>query len=133
MVELGVDGAFGRTVAGVPGVAADVQDGETLGRVGFQDALDKTLAVLGEEVREQELAMDDLLIEIGGVLVIEGEVATDEGEEDDASAPEVNHEGIVLLALDHFGGGIAGGPAGCLEVLVVVGVVLVGETEVYYL
>ena len=100
------------------------------GGIHVQDLLQQIFEMVGNEIGQHILARKDLFVKLGSVVVLEGEVATDHGEEDDAAAPDVDFEPVILFAGDHFGGGVAGGPAGSLEHLVLL--VGVAEPEIHY-
>ena len=72
-------------------------------------------AIGGEEARDFEFSSHDLLVEVGGLWVLEGQEAADHGVEHDSTAPDVALQAEVLLAGDHLGGGIAGRAASCLQ------------------
>lgn len=116
--------------AGHPRMRQDLVDGVALGLVVGQDVRNQVFCLLGKGLVESVGAGEDLLVEGRGFGVFEGQVAAEHGEEDDPAGPDVDPEAIVLLALDHFGGGVAGGAAGGLEEFPLL--VGVGESEVYY-
>lgn len=61
-------------------------------------------------------------------LVFKGEVPTEHGEEDDATAPNIDLDADVKFACDHLGGSVARTATSSLEQLI--RAVEVGETEV---
>ena len=105
-----------------PPVLADVLDPVPLDGVDGEDVGKHVLGVLGERLGDLVLAGEDLLVELGGLGVFEGQAAAEHRVEDDAAAPDVHHDGLVaVLALDHLGRGVAGRPAGSLEALLCIG------------
>jgi hypothetical protein len=70
----------------------------------------------------------DLAVEEGDAFLAEGEVADEEGVEDDSAAPHVDGSALVLLLADDLGRGVVGRPAGSLEQPSVLH--KVGESEV---
>lgn len=65
-------------------------------------------AVLRKELRYFEIASQYLLVEIGGLGVLEGEEPADHRIKDDTTAPDVGLKTQVLLARDHLGCRVAG-------------------------
>ena len=84
-------------------------------RIGGQQSLDEVAGAASDKLGQSVVARDDLLVELRGVGVLEGQVAADHGEEHDPAGPDVGVEAQVLLARDHLGRGVAGRPAGGLE------------------
>ena len=103
---------------GIPGVGVDVEDGP-----------EHVPAVCREHLGRFEVARHDLLVELVGVGVLEGQEAAQHGVEDDPARPHVHPRALVPLPRDHLRCGIAGRPAGSLEPLP--RLILVGEAEVH--
>ena len=59
-------------------------------------------AIGGEEARDFEFSSHDLLVEVGGLRVLEGQVASDHGVEDDTAGPNVGLQTVVTLPSDHL-------------------------------
>mmetsp|Transcript_77581 Transcript_77581/g.240356 ORF Transcript_77581/g.240356 Transcript_77581/m.240356 type:complete len:268 (+) Transcript_77581:2-805(+) len=88
----------------VPLVLLDVlravlEAAETLGAVVRQQALDEVLGLDVEVPREVDAAREHLLVDAEGVLVVEGRVARQHLEDEDAQGPPV-HGAAVALGLD---------------------------------
>lgn len=64
-------------------------------------------AVLRQELRDFEIAGQDLLVQIRSLRVLKGKEAADHGVEHHAAAPDVRLEAQVLLACDHLRSGVA--------------------------
>lgn len=74
----------------------------SLARVSDEYARDHVPRLVREEVRRRVLCIQDLLVQVGGLLVFEGQVSAEHGVQDDSTAPEVTHQAIVVLASDHL-------------------------------
>lgn len=115
----------------VPRVISDVLDSEALGRIWIQDARYQVLGLFAEERWEFVVGVQNLLVQLLRVLVLERQVPTDHGVQDDSAGPDVCTESEVPLALDHLGSGVARTTASGLEPLAML--VEVRQTEVYEL
>ena len=62
-----------------PRMAFDVLSLVPLGRVGVEDTFHEVLALTGHKFRNLEVSVKDLLVKLGGVGVLERQVATHEG------------------------------------------------------
>eukprot|EP00672_Neobodo_designis_P022365 CAMPEP_0174850216 /NCGR_PEP_ID=MMETSP1114-20130205/19102_1 /TAXON_ID=312471 /ORGANISM="Neobodo designis, Strain CCAP 1951/1" /LENGTH=523 /DNA_ID=CAMNT_0016084655 /DNA_START=308 /DNA_END=1876 /DNA_ORIENTATION=- len=103
---------------------------EALRRVDDDELRDQVLRALGEVSRHAEVATLDLVEERVLVGVIEGEVAGEHHEEDDAARPRVGLEAVVPALLEHLGGDVVGGAAHGLEQRRAVGRLEVRQAEV---
>ena len=65
-----------------------------------------------------------------GVVVFEGQFCHHHGEEDYTQRPYICQLGVIELASDHLGRGVAGGPAGGYKLLF--GFVHIGQSEINY-
>lgn len=86
----------------VPLVRRDVLRGVARLRVHVEYFLDELSAVVANPVGNFELAVNDLLVEYVGVLVLEGQVAADHGKQDDSAGPDVYLGPMIGLATDHL-------------------------------
>lgn len=109
----------------------DLLQFETLLRVRIQDSFQQFLALVRKHFGGFVLASDDFFIEFVGIRIFEGEVAAEHSIEDNAAAPDIGAETLVLLACNHFWGSVAGTATRSFEFLA--WLVLVGQPEVYYL
>jgi hypothetical protein len=100
-----------------PGVGEDRTEIGTLVGVDFEDGADEVEAFAGEVVGGFVLAGEDLLVQLFGVGVLEGEVAAHHRVGDDPRGPQVDSPALVPLVGDHLGRGVAGRAAGRLEQL----------------
>jgi hypothetical protein len=82
----------------------------------------------GEGGREGETTCQDLVVELRDVGVLEGEIATDQGIENDAHAPHVGGGSMVGQPSDHLRARVARRPTGGREELTPY--VSIGEAEV---
>ena len=101
-------------------MAADVGNGVAARRVRIENALHEVLALARDEARDVIVRVEDFFVQLCGVRVLsekrmsrayaylEGQVAADHREEDDAAAPDVDVKSLVALACDHLGGCVAG-------------------------
>ena len=71
-------------------------------RVCVQNFADKVLALWGEELWHGVICAHDLLIEIGCLWVLEGQVSSHHGIEDNTTTPNVSLQSVVLLASNHL-------------------------------
>lgn len=112
-----------------PGVLQDVgQRGSQYGPLGEQ-ALAQLLGQWREVVRVLGLLLEDSRLGDGLVVVVKGQLADEEGVQDDAQTPDVDLFAGVLFALEHLGGAVAHGAAPGLQV-VALALVLAGEAKV---
>lgn len=100
-----------------PGVGFNLFQIEPLLGFRVEDAPQELLAVGGDERGDRVLSGENFLVESGGILVFEGKIAANGGEEDDAAGPEVDQEALVMVASNHLGGGVARTAAGGFELL----------------
>lgn len=91
-----------------PRVVVNLSNAVSLGRVHIEHLLNQIFEVFANEIREDIVARENLLVEFSGVVVLEGQIAADHGEEDDSARPDVHLQPVVLLAADHLGRGVAG-------------------------
>lgn len=87
---------------------------EALLGVDSQESSDQALGLLGDVFLHVIASLQDLLVEVLHIVCLEGHSAEEEGEKDDASAPQVGLEAPVSLVLDDLGGDV-GGSATLLE------------------
>lgn len=89
-----------RLVQRHPGVRADLLEGQPLRDFADEDLGDEVSGSGRDVLGDLELAGEDLVVEHGLALVVEGQVAAEHGEEGDAAAPDVDGDGVVGLARD---------------------------------
>ncbi len=90
-----------------PPVFPNIADGVSPFGVGAEDAFKEVRTVLGDELRNLEVSLQYLLVELGGIWILEGQVPTDEGEHDDAATPDIHIRTEIPLAGNHLRSGIA--------------------------
>lgn len=90
-----------------PGMSPNVSNFKTLLRVSVQYLFHQVLRILTHKARNLELPTENLLVELGGVRIFEGEVATDECEHDNPATPNVYVGSEILFACNHLRGCIA--------------------------
>ncbi len=99
-----------------PGRVHYAPDVQPFLHVGLQHRVDQLGQRLGEALI---VPVEDALLYFGIenllVLVLEGETPVDHGVQDDSTGPDIYLGRQVLLACDHFGGGVARGATGGLE------------------
>lgn len=61
-----------------------------------------------QPIRERIRPRKDLLIQIGCVGILKGQIPTDHGKQNHSTAPYIHVQSIVLLIGNHFGGCVAG-------------------------
>lgn len=110
------------------GVATDVLDSNTRLGVRVQDLLNEVLALRREELGHLVIGSHNLLVQIRCLGVLEGEVASDHGVENDTTRPNVRLQTVISLPGDHLGRCIAWRATRCLQRLILL--VHVGKTEV---
>lgn len=91
----------------VPSMLPNVSNSMSLLWVSVQNTAHHVSGVLRDELRDLEVATQDLLIQVARVRVFKWQVAADEGEKDDTNGPYVNMRSMVALACDHFRCGVA--------------------------
>jgi hypothetical protein len=104
-----------------PAMPPDLLDSHPAVRVRSENALKEVDGLRGDEPGDRIVPGEYLFVEGGGVGILKGQAAADHGEEDDPAGPDVDPQACVFLAGDHFGGRVAGRPAGGLEQLDLVG------------
>ena len=72
-----------------PRVLPDLVDGVPLLGVCVEDAVEEVLGVVRHPLRRLEVGTQDLLVQVGGLLVLKGQVAAEHGVQHDAAAPNV--------------------------------------------
>lgn len=97
-----------------PRVLPDLVDGVPLLGVCVEDAVEEVLGVVRHPLRRLEVGTQDLLVQVGGVRVLKGQISTDKREEDDTTRPNIDVGSIVLLSGDHFWSSITGRTTCCL-------------------
>lgn len=83
-------------------------------RVGVQNFGKQVLALWRHELGDLVVSTQDLLVKVGGLGILKGQVAAHHGKQHHATAPDVALQAFVLLASNHFRGCVAGRTAGCL-------------------
>ena len=95
-------------------VVAVVAGAEPALGVGVEEAEDEVLGAQGEEVGELDDPLEDLLVDVAGlVVVVERRVTGQQLVDEDADAPVVDLLAVAALVglLEHLGGEVLGGPA----------------------
>ena len=81
--------------------------------VHCEDLGDHVFGLKGKMLGDPVLSRQYLLIEFGGLLILERQAPTKHGIEDDSTAPNVDKEWVIFgFSLNHFRSGIAGRPTG---------------------
>mmetsp|Transcript_106822 Transcript_106822/g.309002 ORF Transcript_106822/g.309002 Transcript_106822/m.309002 type:complete len:273 (-) Transcript_106822:95-913(-) len=91
----------------VPSVVTYPRQCEPLGRICGEHAADEVRNLVRDEVGHLVLGGADLAVELCVVRVLERQIAADKRKKDHTTTPDVNHWGMVLLASNHLGRGIA--------------------------
>lgn len=86
----------------VPLVVPNIVHRESFNWVCVQNFLYQIFGGLGDESRNEVVAVQYLFIEFAGVGVLEGEVATSHGVEDDAAAPNIRVKSVITLPSNHL-------------------------------
>mmetsp|Transcript_46230 Transcript_46230/g.133159 ORF Transcript_46230/g.133159 Transcript_46230/m.133159 type:complete len:224 (+) Transcript_46230:372-1043(+) len=95
---------------GVPRVLPHLWDGQPPGRIRVQNACDKVGEFRRNEVWKLISSAQDQTVQHRRVGILEREVATDEGEQNDAAAPHVASLRGVSVTRDHLRRRVARGP-----------------------
>jgi hypothetical protein len=98
-----------------PTVVTNLRHGNTLVHILGEHAADNIAKVLGEVVRESNLAFADFIQQTTNVVVVEGEVSRAESEKENSQAPNVGLRSIVLLSSNDLWCCIMRGAARCLQ------------------
>jgi len=104
-------------------------DAHALAGVDIEHAVQEGPCLLGHIGRNLEVPPHDLVVKGLRVRIVEGQVPTQQGEQNDARRPNVRLQRVVLQSGDHFWRGVAGRPAGRLEHLVFL--IRVRQSEVH--
>ena len=83
-------------------MSSDVGNTDTSFWVRVEDFDDKVLALRRKELGHLVVGSHDLLVEVRGLWVLEGQVASDHGVEDDSAGPNVGLQTVVTLSSDHL-------------------------------
>lgn len=86
--------------------------------INGEDSTDEVLGVLRKMVGKGVGSAEYLLVEGGGVRVLERQIAAKAGEEYHPGTPEIDSQADVLLTSNHLRSRIAGAPARSFEQLV---------------
>ena len=70
--------------------------------VSLEDFVDQVDALGREPLGHLELATQNLLVKLGGRLVLKGQVTGHHCEEDDSAGPDIDAGTIVLKTVDHL-------------------------------
>ena len=70
--------------------------------VRVEDLDNKVLALRRKELGHLVVSSHDLLVEVRGLWVLKGQVASDHGVEDDTAGPNVGLQTVVTLPSDHL-------------------------------
>lgn len=85
---------------------------DALGWINSQYLTDEILQLDGNVARYRVLSIQNLAVQFGSVLVLEGKETAYHSEENDSSTPHIHHDGFIRrLPLNHFRSGIARRPA----------------------
>ena len=93
----------------------DLIEADSVIWIFLQKFLDKILTGVAESKRQFEVTGLDFLIEFGGYIVLERQVAQHHCVKEDSAGPEIYFFGIVCELVQHFRRCIAGRSAGCLQ------------------
>lgn len=99
----------------VPGVVSDIFNGKALSGVRIKDHGDQVLGIVRKKAGHLVVCLEDLLVQLFGVLIFEWQVSADHCVQDYSAAPDVSSKSQVLLALDHLWCSVARTAASCLE------------------
>lgn len=98
---------FDRSDFGVPVVAANVSDRDSLGWVSVEDPLHEVLQIQREGGRYSVVARENLFVQLVRVGIFKRQISTSHRVEDNAAGPDIRSEAVVLLAGYHFRRGVA--------------------------
>lgn len=87
-------------------------------RVRLEYLLNNVFVLCRYEPRNQEVARQNLLVQLVGVGVLKRQVAARHRVQDDPARPDVTAEAVVPLPCDHLGRSVARTATGCFEGLV---------------
>ena len=102
-----------------PLVVSNVGRCESEGGLMNHYLTDEVFGVCADELWDLVIALQYLLVELGGVWFLEREESTDESEQDNAAGPAVDLRPYIVLASNHLWSGIARRATRRLEGLVV--------------
>mmetsp|Transcript_73652 Transcript_73652/g.159358 ORF Transcript_73652/g.159358 Transcript_73652/m.159358 type:complete len:451 (+) Transcript_73652:1224-2576(+) len=103
----------------VPWVRTNDRYGEAARWIRREKPRDEILDGLADEFRRAVACGKDLLVKLCRLLILEGEVAADKGEENDPTAPEVAKGGHVAVAGNHLRCSVARRATGRLQELLI--------------
>ena len=113
-----------------PGVLPDLGYGVPMVRVHRDKLANEIAARFRNTFMHLEFALQNLVVEVVGVLIVfEGEIATEHGEKYHSSRPDVDFNWLVAKTLKHFRGCVARGTTGSLQQIIFL--VGVREAEIH--
>lgn len=80
----------------------DLVNADSLVRICNENLLYEILCIIREEFWKSKFRTQDFLVEAGGFLIFEGEIAAQHGIEDDAAAPKIRFQTIILVTRYHL-------------------------------
>jgi hypothetical protein len=86
----------------IPRVLPNIGYSVTLLRVNDKDLFHHVLKSVRESWRHGILRGLDLLIELGSVLVLKRQIASDHGKENHSATPDIRHQAMISVAFDHL-------------------------------
>lgn len=96
---------------------ADICDLKSLFRVCIKNRLDQVSGITGDEFRNAVFTIKDLLVKVGGVRVLKGQVTANHSKEDHTTAPNIHIGSEVTLPSYHLRGSVAWRTTSCFQSL----------------
>ena len=90
-----------------PVVIPYILNSEASGWVCVQDLLDQVLAVLGDETRDEVVAVEDFFVQLIGIRIFEGKIPARHRVQNDPATPDITIQAMVSFSSDHFRGSVA--------------------------
>ena len=86
-----------------PSVISNVVDGKSSLWISIKDSSNEVFALSAQELGKSILGSHDLLVQIGGLWILERQVTAHHGIKHNATAPNISFEPMIPFSGDHFG------------------------------
>lgn len=96
--------------------------------IDIQNVPEDIASLSGKDFGHLEIPRNNLLIKFAGVWVLEGQITTQHGINDDSARPNIDVHAFVFFTCDHLRGSVAGRSTSSFQFFA--GLVLVGQSEV---
>lgn len=113
-----------------PRMAFDLRDRVPRFRIDVQDPSNQVARFMRYKGGNRVLSLNYLLVQDLGVIVVKGEIPTEQSEENHPRGPNVHGKSLIFESFDHLRSSVARRAAGSTETRLVL--IEIRETEVHY-